>query len=102
MKRLRRLGRMLDLGPTQRIAIAAGMAAYRDLVGPGLRRMLRSASARERTHARLALLPDDPAHADELVQDLLRASPPEALVIRGALADLTGEGVKGRLRPLLW
>jgi predicted Ser/Thr protein kinase len=65
-----------------------GLAPYRKLADPLLRKVVADAPAgsRERLHAALALLPSDPGQADFLADRLLVATPEEMPVIDAALA----------------
>jgi formylglycine-generating enzyme required for sulfatase activity len=79
-------------------AIVTELAGYRRWADPRLAEVLdQSPSPKKRLHARLALVPVDDRHVEDLAEDLLQARPPEVLVIREALRPY-----KGRLTERLW
>ena len=82
------VNRLLDAETAQVPAIVDEMAPERQRVDPQLRERLQAAppASRERLHASLALLPNDPSQVEFLQGRLLNAAAHEVRVLRAALA----------------
>jgi serine/threonine protein kinase/formylglycine-generating enzyme required for sulfatase activity len=95
----------LAAAETQEVpAIVVELGRYRRWADPALEEILQQpdSSRKERLHARIALLPTDPAPGDALLRELLQTpaqeiKPPEVQVIRAAIREY-----KERFTPILW